>query len=299
MILTVTLNPAMDVTYTVAGLAPGQAHRVRTVAERPGGKGVNVARVLAAVGAPALAVGPGDDGFATLVAAYGVAAEFPSLLPRVRRTVTVVGPDSTTSFQEPGATAVPDAADRIERLIAGHLLRADVVVVSGSLAPGLPADLPARIAATAADHGIAAILDLDDEPLAIAAARGGSVLMPNHEELARLVGGLDDAPTAVAELSAKTGAPVVATMGAAGLLAAVDGTVWAATPPEPVAGNPTGAGDATAAAVALGLAGGAPWPALLADAVALGAAAVVAPVAGEVDLPSRTRWAPLVDVTRI
>jgi tagatose 6-phosphate kinase len=57
MIVTVTLNPALDLTYAVDALVPHGTHRVATVAERPGGKGLNVARVLHALGEPVLATG--------------------------------------------------------------------------------------------------------------------------------------------------------------------------------------------------------------------------------------------------
>ncbi len=76
------------------------------------------------------------------------------------------------------------------------------------------------------------------------------------------------------------------TLGEHGVLAATGSACWHACLPEPVIGSPTGAGDATAAGLARGLAAGMEWPDLLGPAAALGAAAVLAPVAGEVDLSS-------------
>jgi sugar/nucleoside kinase (ribokinase family) len=78
------------------------------------------------------------------------------------------------------------------------------------------------------------------------------------------------------------------------MVAITSGGDWAAALPEPVIGTPTGAGDAAAAALARALSAGADqrpmdWPAALADAVALSAAAVLRPVAGEVDLEAYTR----------
>jgi len=299
MILTVTLNPAIDMTYEVDALTPGAVHRVTRVEERPGGKSVNVARVLHALGERVVALGPGDEHFETLLAHFGVEAEFPHLLPQVRRTVAVVTADATTSLQEPGWPTTPDAADRLEQLVAGRLVGVSVLVISGSLAPGLPHDLPTRLAALAHAAGVATILDLDDEPLAAAVAAGGSVLMPNRDELERLLGTVSSLPGAVLDLSARTGAPVIATLGADGLIAAAGGACWRAEPVEPVAGNPTGAGDATAAGVAIGLARGLGWPELLAQAVALGAAAVAAAVAGEIDHEAYRRWVTQVAVHRL
>lgn len=298
MIITVTCNPAVDVTYGVEDLAPGEVHRVGAVDARPGGKGVNVARVLAQLGEQVVALGPGDATFEAEVAGYGVGAEFPVLLPRMRRAVTVVAPASTTMFLEPGHPAARDADDVLEELVSRWIGDATALVVSGSVAPGLSAALPTRLGRAARAAGVPVILDLDDEPLTSAAAAGGAVLMPNVDELRRLLGGTlpDDLATAVRTLAARNGAPVVATLGADGLIAAADNGCWQALPPEVVRGNATGAGDATAAGVALGLARGWSWPELLSHAVALGAAAVRAPVAGEVVLDAYRRWQPLVRV---
>lgn len=295
MILTFTLNPALDLTYTVEGsLAPGHTHRVQTVQSRPGGKGVNVARVLTSIGESVCALGPGDHDFGSQLAAYEVAADFPHLLDRVRCTVAVVTGDSTTVFNEPGAAIATGAEDELAHLLKRHLAGASVLVISGSLASGLADDLPVRLARSAARLQVPTILDLDDAPLAHAAAAGGSVLMPNEHELARLLGeesmATADVAAAASDLAHRTGAPVIATLGAVGLVAAAGREVWQATPPERVVGNPTGAGDATAAGVALGLARGLAWPDILRHAVALGAAAVRSPVAGEVDLADYRRW---------
>jgi tagatose 6-phosphate kinase len=298
VILTVTCNPAIDVTYTLDRLTPGEVHRIGTVHERPGGKGVNVARVLTQLQQPTIAIGPGDREFGVLLGESGVACDFPVLLPRVRRTVVTVGDGQTTSLWEPGSVATPDAVVALERLVQGHLAAATVLVVSGSVASGLPADLPTRFAALARQAGVPVVLDLDDAPLAAAARAGGAVLMPNREELGRLLDTavVDDVPAAALALSARTGAPVVVTLGAAGLVAVADGLCWRAVPPEAVPGNPTGAGDATAAGVALGLARGLSWPEILPHAVALGAAAVLAPLAGEVDRAAYRRWVEVVTV---
>src|SRR5687768_15218596 len=93
MILTVTLNPALDLTYRVDALVPHGTHRVAEVAERPGGKGLNVAAVLHALGEPVLATGllGGGTGnrVTALLAAEGVPAAFGPIADETRRTVAV------------------------------------------------------------------------------------------------------------------------------------------------------------------------------------------------------------------
>lgn len=284
MILTVTCNPALDVTYDVdEGLTPGAVHRVGRVSERAGGKGVNVARVLHQLGESVHALGLADADFSAAVAAHGVRASFLVAMPRVRRTVVVRGQE-TTSLWEPGHPVDESATAELLSLVAAELPSATALVVSGSLPPGVHADVPARLGALAREAGVPVVLDLDDDALAHAVEVGGAILCPNTDELARLVGADADPVDAALSLSSRTGAPVVLTRGELGLLAAADGDCWTVAPPRRVAGNPTGAGDATAAGIALGLAHDWDWPTTLTHAVSLGAAAVLAPVAGEVDL---------------
>ncbi|MFD7072633.1 1-phosphofructokinase family hexose kinase [Nocardioides sp. NPDC059952] len=297
MIITVTLNPAIDVTYRLSRLTVGEVHRVAEVSTRLGGKGVNVARVLHQLGEPTHAVGLADEAFAE-----ALAKELPSTflpeLEEVRRTLVVVA-ESTTSLWEPGREAAAGADRRLLDLLADRIPAATAVVVSGSLAAGLPTDLPARIARRAAAAGVPVLLDLDDAALA-AAVGTGAVLTPNEDEAARLLGhALDDPAAAVTELAARHGGPVVLTRGHHGLVAHADGDCWEVRPPAGVSGNPTGAGDATAAGMARGLARGRPWPEILCDAAALGAAAVVAPVAGEIDPDAYPSFLADVQVRRI
>jgi tagatose 6-phosphate kinase len=288
VIVTVTCNPAIDVTYRVGRLCPGEVHRVTEVSERPGGKAVNVARVLHQLGAPVVATGLADHDFGPRLESIGIATAFVPALPSVRRTVVVHAEDGVTGLWEPGprpqdpSDAERLLVDRVDTLLTGAV----ALVVSGSLPEGVDPALPVRLADTARAHDVPVVLDLDDEPLRRAGEGSGAVLMPNLDELRRLVGSHDadlDVVRAAEQLSARTGAPVVVTLGAQGMVAVAGGTAWHSVLPEPVRGNPTGAGDAATAAVARGLSAGRAWPELLPDAVALSAAAVVSPVAGEVD----------------
>ncbi|HET9420379.1 MAG TPA: hexose kinase [Nocardioides sp.] len=283
MILTVTCNPALDITYTVDRLRPGAVHRVSEAFVRPGGKGVNVSRVLHQLGEPVRALGLADAGFGARLAELGVPASFEEAVPEVRRTI-VVKDAETTSLWERGHPVAPGAVDRLVGTLEEHLGEARALVVSGSLPPGVAADLPVRLARLAAEASVPVVLDLDDEPLAAAVRGGGAVLTPNTDELARLLGAADDPVASVRALAARTGAPVVHTLGERGLLATDGTSVWRASLPRPIAGNPTGAGDAVTACIARGLALSHAWPDILRDAVALGAAAVAVPTAGEVDL---------------
>jgi fructose-1-phosphate kinase PfkB-like protein len=362
MIVTVTLNPALDLTYAVDALVPHGTHRVTTVAERPGGKGLNVARVLHTLGEPVLATGllGGTTGgrVATLLSGEGVAASFVDIEGETRRTVAVVDRADATGFWEPGPTITPGEWSRFTDHFRTLLRRASVVTLSGSLPPGLPVSAYAELIAHAHAAGVPSLLDTSGPALWHGMLANPALAKPNADELAGLLhlatqpivpakvsraradppagvpphartaraagnppdrvpararragrpgasgvtGGAPDGVSLrggsvggatpgelVAAVRGLTGESVVVSRGAAGLLAIAAGEVWECVPPVALDGNPTGAGDACVAALARGLRDRTAWPELLADTVALSAAAVAVPVAGAFDLDTYRR----------
>ncbi|MCP2298881.1 tagatose 6-phosphate kinase [Nocardia amikacinitolerans] len=307
MILTVTMNPAYDMTYRVERFERGQAHRVRSVEQRIGGKGINVTRVLNQLGKYARATGFSDHAFAA-AAELEMPVDFVHALPWVRRTVVISeSRDGTaTALWEPGArVSSPHAAEQLAIRVAGLLPDINGLVVSGSLPGGIDPGLPAELARSAVAAGVPTICDVDGEALRLAAEVPGVVLMPNTEELARLSGSTQSTPeevvAAARPLIDRGVRAVVATRGVKGMIAVTADGAWCATLPEPLAGNPTGAGDSAAAAViaALSTRTEPDWAAILTDAVATAASAVVIPVAGEIDRCLRTRLAPTVRVDKL
>ncbi|MEU9045954.1 MULTISPECIES: 1-phosphofructokinase family hexose kinase [unclassified Kitasatospora] len=288
MILTVTLNAALDVTYRLGRLRPHASNRVRETAARAGGKGINVSRVLHTLGhdtvVTGLAGGPTGEALRRDLAQAGITDRLVPIAGETRRTVAVVDEDlgDTTILLEPGpvVTAAEWALflDRYGELVS----RAEAVVLSGSLPGGMPADAYAALIRLARAHRVPAVLDAAGEALRAGLAEEPAVVKPNAHELAEASGTGD--PRAGAEALRAAGArAVVASLGPAGLIACTLQGSWAARPPEAIAGNPAGAGDAAVAALALGLVAGTPWPERLTRAVALSAAAVAAPLAGDFD----------------
>lgn len=296
MILTVTLNAALDVTYHVPRLRPGASHRVEPTGARAGGKGVNVARVLHALGhdtvVTGLAGGASGQAIRADLAAAGLRDELVEVPAPARRTVTIVSTQDgeATAFNEPGPPL--SISDWTEFVGTYHALarRASVVVLSGSLPPGVPPDAYAQlIGATTTPT----ILDASAEPLLAGLPAGPDVIKPNAEELAAATGDTDPR-SAAHRLRARGAGAVVASLGAAGLFAVTGAGTWRAAVPETLRGNPTGAGDACVAALAIGLAGGSDWPEVLGSAVAVSAAAVACPLAGDIDLDTYRRLRPAV-----
>ncbi|MEU3536716.1 1-phosphofructokinase family hexose kinase [Streptomyces murinus] len=289
MILTVTLNTALDLTYRVRSLRPHASHRVSEVIERPGGKGVNVGRVLAALGHEVTVTGfaGGGTGRAVRDGLAGTGGLTDALVPvagATRRTIAVVDEHSgdTTQLNEPGPQIAPAEwatfLDRYTELLSG----ASAVALCGSLPPGVPVGAYAGLIRTARSLGVPVLLDTGGEPLRRGVAARPDIIKPNADELAELTGSHD--PLRATESARRRGAhTVIASLGPNGLLATTPEGRWRATPPGRVHGNPTGAGDSAVAALLSGLVTHLPWPMRLTHAIALSAATVRAPAAGEFD----------------
>jgi tagatose 6-phosphate kinase len=296
VIVAVALNPALDVTHRVDGVDWAGVNRPAWVRAEPGGKGLNVARALRLLGAEVLVVGliGGSTGEAvrSALGASGVASAFTGIAGDTRRTFAVVdtGRGGVALFNEPGP---PVSAGEYARFRGGYrevLGGCDAVVLSGSLPPGLPADAYAELIRLAAAAGVPAVLDTSGDALRHGTAAGPAVVKPNLAELEAAVGrpvpragaaGLAAVAEAAAELRGRGAEAVVVSLAADGLLAVTGDGTWHAAPARPVAGNPTGAGDAAVAGLAHGLALGRPWPERLRQAAALGSAAAGAPAAGQ------------------
>ncbi|WP_307128892.1 1-phosphofructokinase family hexose kinase [Streptomyces sp. B1I3] len=295
MILTVTLNTALDLTYTVPALVPHADHRVDHASERPGGKGVNVARVLTALGHDTVVTGfAGGATGAVLRELLGALPHGPAdarvtdaLVPvagNTRRTLAVVDRSTgdTTQLNEAGPHIGADEWAAFLRAYAELLAGARAVALCGSLPPGIHVGAYAELIRLARSAGVPALLDTSGEPLRRGIAARPDLVKPNADELARLTGARE--PLRAARDARRRGAhSVVASLGADGLLAVTPEGIWRAAPPSAERGNPTGAGDSAVAGLLSALAEGLDWPGRLARAVALSTATVLAPVAGEFD----------------
>jgi tagatose 6-phosphate kinase len=298
MILCVCASPALDLTYHVDQLVMGGTNRIRDVVQRPGGKAINVARMLHALGEEVqlLATAGGDTGaeLATGLRTAGIRHELVPTTTPTRRTVAVVDEASSevTMLNEPVTLEDwPAFRAAAEALIPA----ADVVVISGRLPTGAPADAFGQLTSKAHTHARPVVLDTSGPALTAALAAHPTVVKPNADEL-RECTQESDPICAARSLARQWQVAVVASLGADGLIA-VDGTsAWRARPTRTLVGNPTGAGDAVVAGLARGLRGGADLPQMLSDCVALAEAAVLAPSAGELDVEHYQREAPRVAV---
>jgi tagatose 6-phosphate kinase len=229
MIVVVCLNPALDITHRVPAVNWGGVNRPSAVYARPGGKGLNVARTLHALGAElvltGLAGGLTGAGIEAELGRLGVPAALTPIAGETRRTFTIAVDaaagatgtgdsgtgDSGTGDSGTGATedgcrgavtvfneAGPEVSARefaafrgqYERALAG----ASAVVLSGSLPTGLAAGTYGTLIETATAAGVPAVLDTHGEALRRGAAAGPAIVKPNLDELADLTGRRLSAP---------------------------------------------------------------------------------------------------------
>jgi len=287
-ILTVTPNPAVDVTYTVERQLLGETVRVSDVQRRPGGKGLNVARVLHALGRTVTAVHPlgGDAGrwIESALVRDGLPATTCAISGETRTTVAVVdGVLHPTLLAEPGPALSEREWQALTETITVSLEPGDWVVVAGSFPPATP---PSRLADLIADvHAREAhvLVDTSGPLLRAAADAGADVVKANEHEVLDATAEADPA-RALARLG-RAGSTVMMSQGSDGaLLRQTDGRVHERAALPGVTGNPTGAGDAATAGLVAALAEGADADTALAWAAVMGAAAVMNRVAGEIDL---------------
>lgn len=301
MILTVTPNPALDLTWRVERLVEGGTHRADAGAARAGGKGLNVARVAHAEGTEVLAVttlgGRVGEEFAAELIASGVPHALVPVAAETRRSIAVVDETlgDTTIINERGANPTDVEWAAVLAEVVERLSGARVLVVSGSVPPGAPESLISMLIAVGKDAGVPVIVDTSGPALLRAADAGATVLKPNAAELVEATGVADPVEGA-RSLIARGTELVLLSLGAEGMLAVTATALVHARLDEPLAGNPTGAGDAGVAACAVLYADGVRDPEqILRRATAWSAAAVLTPLAGDIS----PRWPEIEQQLRI
>lgn len=268
MIVTLTANPSLDRTATLdRPLTRGDVHRVNSVTVEPGGKGINVARVAHYAGHPVRAILPAapDDLILRGLDALRLSYRTVPLAEPVRTNLTLTEADGTTTkINEPGPSLDAESVERLANLLVLESERADWVVLSGSLPPGVPAEWYADLVRALRPWGCRIAVDTSDAPLLALAAQfpdaAPDLLKPNSEELAQLTG----ADPVALEAAAANGDPgvcaeaartlvsrgvraVMATLGGAGAVLVTADGAWHASPPPVTVRSTVGAGDSSVA----------------------------------------------------
>ena len=283
MILCVNPNAAVDKTLVVENFRHNAIHRPSFELALPGGKGCNVARVARVLGQQPVVTGwvgghAGqfiEDG----LQAEGILTAFVHTVVESRDCVSILDPSTgaMTEIYEKGRPVSPDELQAFFDLFRAWLPKVQMVTLSGSLPPGVPADFYAALIRQSREAGVPVVLDSSGEPLRSGVEEGRpDVLKCNQAELSGLVGqpleSLEDVRRVILDLVARLDARVVIPLGGAGAIAAQGQRIWLAQAPRIEAVSAVGSGDAFLAGLACGLLEGKPFENALRLAVAAGSA---------------------------
>jgi 1-phosphofructokinase family hexose kinase len=257
MIFTVTLNPSLDRTFSVPELRPGAIHRARLVREDLGGKGVNVSRSLRALGIPSrilgFAGGRSGEALRAGLLAEGFSTSFVDTVAEIRQNITLREEASGqyTKINELGQEIGAQHVAALEELVGQSAQPGDLWALCGSLPPGAPPDLYARLIQRVQERKGLAFLDTSGAALRSGMKARPFALKVNTEEAGELLGCNLEGDLELFRLASRLqeGATrlVVLTRGEQGLLLAMEGERVVAVPPQVEARSPVGAGDATLA----------------------------------------------------
>jgi 6-phosphofructokinase 2 len=290
-IVTLTVNPALDLSATVDELRPFSKLRCNGEQRDAGGGGINVARVATRLGAEPLAIvpagGPIGRYLAEIVKAEGVRCLVVPIEGNTREDFTVTESASSRQFRFvlPGPRLAQTEWERVLSECAARLHEGTLLAASGSLAPGLPDDFYGRLAVIAKDRGAQLLLDSSGPALEKALAQGVYLVKPNLRELRGLTG--EPLPDRNAWLAASRrivasgGAEVVAlSLAERGALFVTRDLALHAKAPVVEPRSTVGTGDSFLGALIAKLADGCDRREAFRAAVAAGTAAMLAPGTG-------------------
>lgn len=265
MILTVTCNAAWDAAGIVPGLAVGHLHCIAPMVGQPGGKGINVARALHALGQPVLALGFAGGATGGRIhrglKQEGVPCEFVGISQESRNCLAFLDPEggTVTEMNEQGPVLASWEVVALAERLESRLGEASYVVFSGSLPGGMPASTYREWGELAHRHGVPFALDTKDEALAEGMRARPDLVKPNRQEAEALLGFpiVDDrsARRALSLLLAQARIAAL-TLGELGAWVGDGQVVLRVKGPQVTGGSPVGCGDAFLAGLIKAMLGG-------------------------------------------
>jgi len=289
MIYTVTLNPTLDITYVLEEVSFGEPVKALEVLRSPGGKGINVSRALRSMGMDSVAT--------TIVGGY-VGEEVLDLLQKEGLILQVVKIDSETRtnvvvfgrkdekelvIRAAGPPVEETEAERISGFIFDVAKSPEVLVLSGSLPPGVKEDMYFSLIKEARSRGIRTVLDSDGEPFRLGVEAGPYLIKPNLAELLYLAGtklrGEKEIRRYCEGLFKKGVGIVVVSSGKGGAIMVTPEGAWRGNVPV-IAENTVGAGDSMVAGLLMGIVQSRPLEEVFRMGLACGVSAVMNPGPG-------------------
>ncbi len=265
VILTVTPNPALDRTIILKGFKLGQVNRVIRSRVDVGGKGINVAKNIKALGGHSICLGfmgKGDDFFVNYLKEQGIASDFTTIQNPIRMNIKLVDEVSSTftDLNEPGTKVTPTEIKMLLDKITQWAQKCKVLVLAGSLPPGVNKGFYGEVITKVKHYGVKVILDTEKEALKSGIEAAPYLIKPNIHELSELVGKKlktqKDILAAVMPILKKGIKTVVVSMGPNGSLAVTRDIAYSVPPLDVKVKSTAGAGDAMVAGLALALENG-------------------------------------------
>jgi 6-phosphofructokinase 2 len=257
LILTLTINPAIDRTVTVDKLVFEDRGYILDRAEAAGGRGINASQVLSAFGAKTLALlvsgGPAGERMEKSLAGMGFPFEAVRVASESRINLTISDKQGlTVKLNEVGAPLQAEEIRSIRTLVEARLDQARWLMICGSVQPGVPPHFYCELIELAKRRGVKTLLDTDGEALQRALEAKPTIITPNQHEAERLLGRALITRThfleAVERLHVMGPESVILSLGARGALGSSSEGILEALPPRVDSLCPIGAGDALAAA---------------------------------------------------
>jgi 1-phosphofructokinase family hexose kinase len=286
LIVTLTVNPALDRTISVDRLAFEDRAYIDSRHDSAGGRGINAACVIHSFGGETLAIFPsgGKNGkrLESFLAEYGYPTLSVPIAEEIRTNLTITDRQGlTVSLNERGPKLEKSEINRLEKAVQNSLQGAHWLLLCGSLPPGAPSDFYARLIDMARRKKVKTLLDTDGDPLREGIEASPTVVSPNQHEAERLLNRAlvtrNHFLDAVARIRAMGPEMVALSLGSRGAVGALEGAIIEALPPRVEVLCPIGAGDALAAALAWSMDRSADFTDALRWGVAAGTASATLP----------------------
>jgi len=265
MILTITLNPAIDMSYRMNTLELDTVNRCSNVIKTAGGKGINVTRVIRLAGKDVCATGflGGTNGqfISEELSAIGTDHQFLQIDGNTRNCIAILHDHGKqTEILEDGPEIKQEDAIRFISMFEHMIDSYEVITASGSLAKGLPSSFYRQLISIANEKGKKFILDTSGDALKEGIEAKPFLIKPNREELSKLIGNdvqsIDDVKQAILSLKRYEIPFIVVSLGADGALGFYKDQFYKITPPNIDAVNPVGSGDSMIAGLAIAISEG-------------------------------------------
>ncbi|HFI0213380.1 TPA: tagatose-6-phosphate kinase [Streptococcus suis] len=281
MILTITLNPSVDIAYQLDTFHLDTVNRAEKVQKTAGGKGLNVTRVLKQIGEDVVATGfiGGEIGsyVKKQLTRNDIKNSFVEIGNETRNCIAILHDGQQTEILEQGPTIQEHEALNFIEHLEIILNNVEVVVISGSLPKGLASNYYVKVIELCKKCGVAVVLDCSGKALknVLESQQKPTVIKPNTEELSQLIGKnvTDDIQELKAVLSGQLFQGIewiVVSLGAKGAFAKHNDKFYRVTIPKINVVNPVGSGDSTVAGIAASLVHALPDAELLKKANVLG-----------------------------